>query len=175
MELRAGFEPTKRSPPLRYGEPLMEPPYVAFSGQSRLAGHMNEVDDIEGEIERFRDFLRLKKNLSKKVVNGHCNTIKRFLYSYPGILSPKTVEGYLKGNKDRWSTKTYANHLGSLKRFIRDFRGLDYVEDYDFPSIALNPVIVPSKEDIGTFFDAMPETMYTATRAGWSGSPAHYP
>ncbi len=114
------------------------------------------AEDIPDELENFSRFLKLKKNLSRRTVQGHHNRIRRFLYSYNGKVSPATIEGYLTTIKEKWNIKTYANYLCSFRRYIRDFKKLDYVDDYEFPEISIEPIIIPTKEQIRKFFYALP-------------------
>lgn len=115
-----------------------------------------QVENINQELKSFEQFLRVKKNLSRKVVKGHLSKIRRFLCSYHGIVSPKTVDDFLARIKEKWSIKTYANYLASFKRYVRDYLGLDFIDDYEFPEIEDKPVVVPSKEELRRFFEALP-------------------
>lgn len=136
-----GFEPSKPSPSQSYGERLIEEE-ASTVYESRSFNDIGdtppkyEVSDIEEEIERFRQFLRLKKNLSRKTVKGHSSKIWRFLSSYHGVVTDKTVEDYLSRVKRKLKPKTYANYLCSFKRYIRDFKDLNIVDEYEFPDIA---------------------------------------
>jgi len=112
--------------------------------------------DIETRLREFARFLSVKKLLTDSVVIRHCNTIRGFLYEYDGIVSPNTIEAYLSEIKNTRVLKTYANHLCSMKRFVRDYLGLDWMDDYEFPDIPEKPLIVPSKKDIQRFFYALP-------------------
>ena len=161
----AGLESSKPSPPLRYGERLIEekkqvtrfPPSTIGSMSPSLTIRGVEVLDVEDEMASFRRFLSVKKNLTKKVVTGHCNSMKKFLQLYHGVVSSRTVEEYLERVKRQWKLKTYANHLGSMNRYIRDFKGLSYVDDYEFPDIPEMPIVIPSKEELREFFHVLPE------------------
>ena len=62
------------------------------------------------------------------------------------------IRNYLK-TFDDLSQYTYSNALKALKVFFRDFMKAGYlVESFRFPSIAYNPVIVPSKEELQIFY-----------------------
>jgi integrase len=121
---------------------------------------LTKVQDIPLELELVAKYLRLKKNLCRKVVYGHCSKIGRFLHSFQGIVSTQTVEKYLEGVKENWQIKTYANYLCSFRRYIRDFKGLDSVNEYEFPDIKEEPIVVPSKRDLWEFFDALPNAKH---------------
>ena len=136
------------------------------------ASPVHDISNIEEEIERFRQFLRLKKNLSRRTVKGHCNKIDRFLHSYHGVLSAQTVEALLSRVKEKRKPKTYANYLCSFKRYVRDFKGLSYMDDYEFPTIIEQPIIVPSKEELHSFFDALPDAKRTVDNR-WTPEPKY--
>ena len=125
--------------------------------------YSTRVDDIEQELIEFRTFLGLKKNLTRKVVNGHCSKIRRFLCSYHGLVSPQTIEEYLTRIKEKLNIKTYANYICSFRKYTRDFKGLEYVDDYDLPRIKEEPIIVPPKEEIRSLFGALPNAKIVGT------------
>jgi len=175
------LNPLKPSPSLaiahanaRFGEPLIQP--TALSHVASPSGYEKSpdltIDGIEDEIVDFRRFLFLKKNLTKKVVDFHCNTIRKFLRSYQGLISEDTVGDYLSRVKARWKPKTYCNHLGSFKRYVRDYKVLKYVDDYEFPSVTLEPVTVPSREELVDFFEVLPDTKRTSKNE-WKPLPRY--
>jgi len=43
-----------------------------------------------------------------------------------------------------------------MKRFVRDYLGKDWVDQYEFPNIPLKPILVPSKKDLQKLFYALP-------------------
>ncbi len=62
------------------------------------------------------------------------------------------IRNYLK-TFDDLSQYTYSNASKALKMFFRDHMKAGYlVESFRFPSIAYNPVIVPSKEELQIFY-----------------------
>ena len=140
-----GFEASLRSAHLGF--------LTETRGESRTQAR---VADIETKLREFAQFLSVKKLLADSVVIRHRNTIRRFLYEYDGIVSPNTIEAYLAHVKNTRAIKTYANHLGSMKRFVRDFLGLHWMDDYEFPDIPEKPTVIPSKKDVQRFFYALP-------------------
>jgi len=68
------------------------------------------------------------------------------------------VRNYLK-TFDGLSQYAYSNALKALKVFFRDFMKAGYlVESFRFPSIAYNPIIVPSKEEMQIFYGNLETT-----------------
>ena len=62
------------------------------------------------------------------------------------------VRDYLK-TFDGLSPYKYSNALKAIKVFFRDYMKAGYlVESFRFPSIAYNPIIVPSKEELQIFY-----------------------
>ena len=114
------------------------------------------IKETEETLSEFRRFLRSRKNLSHRVIVKHVNNIRRFLLKYDGDVSPKTIETHTIYLKNKWKVSTYANHLYSLKRFIRDFLKKDWMSEYEFPNIERKPIIVPQREHLIDFFKAIP-------------------
>jgi len=68
------------------------------------------------------------------------------------------IRNYLK-TFDGLSQYTYSNALKALKVFFRDFMKAGYlVESFRFPSIAYNPIIVPSKKELQIFYGNLETT-----------------
>jgi len=114
------------------------------------------IKETEEALSDFASFLGSRKNLSHSVMVKHVNNIRRYLLKLDGVVSPKTIETHAIYLKKRWKIQTYANHLCSLKRFVRDFLKKDWMNEYEFPNIERKPVIVPHKEHLIQFFDAIP-------------------
>jgi integrase len=114
------------------------------------------IKETEETLSEFRRFLNSRKNLSHRVMVKHVNSIRRFLIKYDGVVSPKTIEAHTINIKKRWKIQTYANHLCSLKRFVRDFLKKDWMSEYEFPNIERKPIVVPQREHLIDFFKAIP-------------------
>jgi integrase len=117
------------------------------------------IENPAQEMELFEKYLRLKKNMGRKAVYGHICKIGNFLRDCDCVISPQTVDRYLEAVKEKWKIKTYANYLCSFRRYIRDFKGLD-VNDNAFPDLTEEPVVVPSKEELQRFFEALPDASH---------------
>jgi len=50
-----------------------------------------------------------------------------------------------------------------MNRYVRDFKGLSFVDDYEFPDIPEEPILIPSKEELQEFFHALPECKRSRT------------
>jgi integrase len=114
------------------------------------------IKETDETLNEFTNFLNSRKNLSHSVVIKHRNNIRRFLIKYDGVVSPETIETHAINIKNRWKVQTYANHLCSLKRFVRDFLKKDWMSEYEFPNIERKPIIVPQREHLIDFFNAIP-------------------
>jgi integrase len=73
----------------------------------------------------------------------------------PRQVSTEEIRSYLSKFHDK-SASTRANLLKSLKRFYCDFLKMpQVVESFKFPKRVYAPRLVPSKEDLQRFFDAL--------------------
>jgi integrase len=63
--------------------------------------------------------------------------------------------------RDNKSRKTYGNYLCTMKLLFRDYlKHPEMVNDFKFPSVTLRPKTLPSKEQLKTFFHALPDEKY---------------
>jgi len=70
-------------------------------------------------------------------------------------LTVSNIRSYLKTLNDL-NPYTYANNLKALKRFFRDFMQMsDLVESFKFPHIDYEPIVVPTKQQLRRFYDAL--------------------
>jgi integrase len=70
-------------------------------------------------------------------------------------VTAEDVRSYLKPLADR-NANSYGNALKPLKAFFRNFMKMpDIVESFKFRKIAFAPVVIPSKEELQRFFEAL--------------------
>jgi len=99
--------------------------------------------------------LQLKENTAHR----HMQRIEALLNNAEKPISTITKEdlrNYLLRIKENCDPYTYKNHLGSLKRFFRDFmnrKGL--VETFQFPKIPFELKTAPSIDELRKFYEAL--------------------
>jgi hypothetical protein len=106
---------------------------------------------------QFEDFCRIDLQLSRRTSELYRRHIKRLAKYLKGQhLKEVITDGIRKYLKafDGLSPYTYSNALKALRAFFRDFMKAGYlVESFRFPSIAYNPIIVPSKGELRIFYE----------------------
>jgi integrase len=105
-------------------------------------------------LEEFKDFLLVDLRRSKKTAVEQVRCVRRFLESLNGdSVSREDMRQYLKQISGE---ATYRNTLASLKRFFRDFLEMpQIVQSFRFPPSQFKPKVIPSKEDLREFFEAI--------------------
>jgi len=97
--------------------------------------------------------------LTESTAEVHARLIKRFLNfvkKEPRTVTREDIRQYLMGIKKSMAPSTYKNILASLKRFYRDFLGMQgLVETFKFPELSFKPIEVPSKTELQAFYQAV--------------------
>ena len=144
----SGFEPEHRAPQTN------KTPTVSCNLPS-LKNGLNEI------LGCFRDFLKVDLRLQEVTVKEHICEVRRFLAWLRskglelGDVSREVLREYLKRFSDM-SPYTYKNVLSSLKRFFRDFLCRpELVSNFKFPSKPFKVKVVPSREEIKRFYNAL--------------------
>ncbi len=109
----------------------------------------------------FETFLRVQKNLSDGTVDKHIALANIFMEYSKGAINIKSVQNFMLWVKNNKSPKTYGNYLCALKILLRDYlKQPELIADFKFPTIGYKPKILPSKEQLKTFHDALPASKY---------------
>jgi integrase len=89
----------------------------------------------------------------------HGRLIKNFLKTLrkaPSFVTKEDLRQYLKAIKENKAPYTYKNHLSALKRFYRDFLGMEnLVDTFKYPHISFKPKKVPNKTELQAFYKAL--------------------
>jgi integrase len=113
---------------------------------------------LEGLLSAFFDFCRVDLILAETTANGYKRKMRRFLQAVNKTAESviaEDVRNYLKPLADG-NANSYGNALKPLKAFFREFMKMpEAVESFKFRKIALAPVIIPSKEQLQKFFEAL--------------------
>ena len=114
--------------------------------------------DLEGSLSAFFDFCRVDLSLAESTAKGYKRKMRQFLHAVskpPENVTAEDVRNYLKPLADG-NANSYGNALKPLKAFFRDLMKMpEAVESFKFRKIALAPVIIPSKEQLQKFFEAL--------------------
>jgi integrase len=105
-------------------------------------------------LEHFREFLLVDLRRSNKTTYEAVRIVGNFLDSLDSSEVSRTiVRRYLKPIK---SESVYRNTLAAFKRFFRDFLDRpEIVATFKFPQSQFKPKVVPSKEELQRFYDAL--------------------
>jgi integrase len=89
----------------------------------------------------------------------HTRLIKKFLktlHKPPEEVTREDLRKYLKSIKENMAAYTYKNNLSALKRYYRDFLGMNYlVDSFRYPPKSFKPKKVPKKAELQTFYKAL--------------------
>jgi len=111
-------------------------------------------EQYEAMLSKFRDFLVVDLRRSEKTVYEAVRYVKKFLEVH-GLseVSRETIRQYLRTIK---AEALYRNTLAALKVFFRDFLEMpQIVHSFRFPSTQFKPKVIPSKQDLREFYEAI--------------------
>jgi integrase len=117
------------------------------------------IEDVENLFEKFYEFCLVDLQLTKTTAMDYIYALRKF-FRWLGkkkidSLTPEDLRKYLMLLKEG-NHYTYANTLKALRRFFRDFLGLEnLVKSFKFPQKRLELKKVPSKEEIRKFYEAI--------------------
>jgi integrase len=128
------------------------PPLVAlFSNECNKEFNKDGID-----TKGFERFLRVQKNLADQTVKSHICVTNIFLKN-----DSKGVQEFMLWVRNNKSRKTYGNYLCTMKVLFRDYlKHPEMVNDFKFPSVSVKPKTLPSKDQLKTFFHALPDAKY---------------
>jgi len=132
-----------------------------FEGRGRdlnPGARLHRPGDPDDLLDTFCDFCRVDLSLAEATAKEYRRKMRRFLEAVSKPAEAVTVEDvreYLKplasGNAN-----SYGNSLKPLKAFFRNFMRMpEAVESFKFRKIQLRPVVIPSKEQLGKFYQAL--------------------
>ena len=100
--------------------------------------------------KEFEKYLRLQKSLSESRVKSHIGNLNIFLKS------DLYLDDFMMKVKNEKAVSTYRDYLCTMKVFYRDYmKEPEVIEDYKFPPKPFQPKILPSKEELKIFYDAL--------------------
>ncbi len=119
----------------------------------------NPVSDFANLLSKFERFCLVDLQLSCNTVKRHhVIEVKRFLQCVkkdPYSIDDNDIREYLIKFKDEpW---TYKNIVSALRRFFRDYlRKSEVISSFKLPNINYEPKTIPSKKELNTFYDYLP-------------------
>jgi len=97
--------------------------------------------------------------LTESTAELHARLIKKHLEAIrkkPRAVTKEDLRTYLMSIKESMAPSTYKNILASLKRFYRDFLGIqNLVNTFKFPELNFKPIKVPNKAELQAFYKAL--------------------
>ncbi len=107
-------------------------------------------------LEKFKLFCVVDLSLLESTARDHSNEIERF-FKWLGNheVSTDAIRDYLAGFKDS-SASTRTNILKAFRRFFRDYLGSgELVATFKLPRSEFKPKVVPTREQLRTFYAAL--------------------
>jgi len=112
--------------------------------------------ELEKDLEVFHDFLLVDRQKSKRTARDYCALIRR-LFKNVEVVTVESLRAYLKGLRENCSRDYYSVTLSAMKAYFRDYKGLpQLVSTFKFPRKTQNPKLIPGKEDLKRFYEALP-------------------
>ncbi|MEM2227648.1 MAG: integrase [Candidatus Bathyarchaeia archaeon] len=110
----------------------------------------------ETALKNFKKFLLIDLCLTPKTVRGYIFSINRFLKNVrKEDISEEDIRNYLE-SISHYSANYRKNAIIAFRRFFRDFlKKPSVVSSFRFPPLEFKPPIVPSKEDLKRFYNAL--------------------
>ncbi len=119
---------------------------------------------ISINTDNFAKFLCVQKNLADATVKNHIRYLNVFLKAVGNPIDTITtseVQDFMLAIKETKAPETYKNYLAMLKILFRDYLGReDIIKGFKFPQMQFKPKILPSREQLRTYFDALPSLKY---------------
>jgi integrase len=106
------------------------------------------------DLERFKEFLVVDLRRSEETAIEKVRYVRRFIDNLgKDTVSREDIREYLKGLKGE---ATYRNCLAALKVFFRDFCNMpELVQSFRFPTSQFKPKVIPTREDLRRFYEAI--------------------
>jgi len=140
-----GFEPRLEAWEARFEE--------SFGSRKHIVS--SSVEDI---LKDFDEFCLVDLKLKQGSTYNHFKNIKRLLRTLDKPLSQIDIQdlrSYLKRYLNK-ANGTYANQIKALRVFFRDFLRAGYlVESFKLPENGYVPKVIPSKEKLQQFYEAL--------------------
>jgi len=117
------------------------------------------MEDFEHLLKRFYDFCLIDLQLNKRTIMDYIYALRKFFKWLNGkrieSLTSDDLRKYLMLFRDG-NPYTYSNILKALRRFFRDFMGMpQLVQTFKFPTRSPAIKMVPSREEIKRFYEAI--------------------
>ena len=103
--------------------------------------------EYHDSIDTFERYLRIQRNLSERTIETYLscyNTFKGYIGNK--AITKRIIEDYLFKSKNR------RNNLAMLKSLCSEV-----VKDFKFPRTTVKPKLLPSKEQLKTFYNELPD------------------
>ena len=129
------------------------PPECKSTEKTVISGVL-QSKNLEELLEKFGEFLLVDLRRSEHTVPEMVRYIRKFLSSLQGNnVTREYIRQYLKGLNGE---ATYRNCLASFKVFFRDFLEMpQLVQSFRFPASQFKPKVIPTKEELKRFFEAI--------------------
>ena len=111
-------------------------------------------------LEDFKQICRVDLRLKDGTINNHLTYIRRYLEfckkQAMEVDSSQSVREFLLNIRDG-NQNTYANNVKALRVFFREYLQSDTAKRFKIPRANQQYAQVPSKEELGRFYNALPD------------------
>jgi site-specific recombinase XerD len=109
-------------------------------------------------LNDYIKFMKINLQYSKVTIIGYKCLLKKFLsWIKHNPITSNDVRDFLEYFSSKYESKnTYSNMLKVLKVFFREYLHSNIVESFRFPSAAIIPKTVPTKEELRKFYNEIP-------------------
>jgi integrase len=129
----------------------------------RLAGFEPALQpwqvDKDSVLADFKQICKIDIGVKEVTANAHISRIRRFLEfcekANLEVDEPSSIRAFLSPFRDG-NQNTYADMVKSIRVFFREYLKSDIAKSFKVPQPNQGYVKVPSKEELGRFYDALP-------------------
>jgi len=125
------------------------------------SGHkLRRLDGGGAVLAEFEQICRVDLRLKEGTINNHLTYIKRYLEFCKKqaleVDSSQSIRDFLSSIRDG-NQNTYANNVKALRVFFRECLQSDTAKRFKIPRSNQGYAKVPSKEELGRFYNALPD------------------
>jgi integrase len=114
-------------------------------------------------LAEFARFGKVDLQLSDRSIEDYAGNVRCFAKWFQKDLRLATrndLRTYIIENYANASPNTRANLIRSFRAFYKRFLGSPITDSFRYPAIPFNPKQVPTKEQLGAFYQALPNPTY---------------
>ena len=121
----------------------------------------------------FRGFLEIDQSLSDATVYAHLWRLKKLIKQIENPIynaSVQELRAFLRKIKNQYKPNTYAGYIKTIRVFFRDYLNRPDLARFKFPNIPIEPKVLPTKEDLQKFYEALEHRVVKLLFLTWCNS-----